>query len=104
MILCQSAAKPAHKYRIGSAKAVIVKLGVSLTGIGQHPQGVDMQQSFREIVEYVRTARDLGFDFIYQGQHYLTSSYQQLQTMPLLARLSAEVHEGLGQSRFNSGA
>ena len=27
----------------------MVKLGVSLTGIGQQPQGVDMQQSFREI-------------------------------------------------------
>ena len=73
----------------------MVKLGVSLTGIGQQPEGTDMERSFREIVEYVRTARDLGFDFIYQGQHYLTSPYQQLQTMPLLARLSAEA-EGMG--------
>ena len=73
----------------------MARLGVSLTGIGQQPQGVDMQQSFREIVEYVRAARDLWFDFIYQGQHYLTSPYQQLQTMPLLARLSAEA-EGMG--------
>ena len=67
-----------------------MKFGVSLTGMGQQPRGTDMRQSFGEIVEYVRSARDLGFDFIYQGQHYLTSPYQQLQTMPLLARLAAE--------------
>ena len=73
----------------------MVKLGVSLTGIGQQPEGTDMERSFREIVEYVRAAKDMGFDFIYQGQHYLTTPYQQLQTMPLLARLSAEA-EGMG--------
>jgi alkanesulfonate monooxygenase SsuD/methylene tetrahydromethanopterin reductase-like flavin-dependent oxidoreductase (luciferase family) len=67
-----------------------MKFGLSLTGIGQQPRGTDMRQSFNEIVEYVRSAKALGFDFIYQGQHYLTSPYQQLQTMPLLARLSAE--------------
>ena len=67
-----------------------MKFGVSLTGMGQQPRGTDMRQSFGEIVEYVRSARDLGCDFIYQGQRYLTSPYQQLQTMPLLARLAAE--------------
>ena len=72
----------------------MVEFGISLSGMGQQPVGTDMRQSFREIVEYVRTARDLGFDFIYQGQHYLTSPYQQLQTMPLLARLAGEV-EGM---------
>ena len=72
-----------------------MQFGVSLTGIGQQPMGADMRQSFREIVEYIRTARELGFDFFYQGQHYLTAPYQQLQTLPLLARLSAEA-EGMG--------
>ena len=49
--------------------------------MGQQPIEADLRQSFQEIVEYIRTARELGFDFFYQGQHYLTSSYQQLQTM-----------------------
>ena len=72
-----------------------MQFGVSLTGMGQQPMDTDMRQSFQEIVEYVRTARQLGFDFFYQGQHYLTAPYQQLQTLPLLARLSAEA-EGMG--------
>ena len=72
-----------------------MQFGVSLSGMGQQPMTADMRQSFREIVEYIRTARQLGFDFFYQGQHYLTSPYQQLQTVPLLARLAAEA-EGMG--------
>lgn len=72
----------------------MVKFGISLSGMGQQPVGTDMRKSFQEIVEYVRAARDMGFDYVYQGQHYLTSPYQQLQTMPLLARLSAEA-EGM---------
>ena len=72
-----------------------MQFGVSLSGMGQQPVGTDMRKSFQEIVEYIRTARELGFDFFYQGQHYLTSPYQQLQTMPLLARLAAEA-EGMG--------
>ena len=72
-----------------------MQFGVSLSGMGQQPIEADMRQSFQEIVEYIRTARQLGFDFFYQGQHYLTSPYQQLQTVPLLARLAAEA-EGMG--------
>ena len=72
-----------------------MQFGVSLSGMGQQPIGADMRQNFREIVEYIRAARQLGFDFFYQGQHYLTAPYQQLQAMPLLARLSAEA-EGMG--------
>ena len=72
-----------------------MKFGISLTGFAQQPMGTDMRQRFVEIVEYVRAARELGFDQVYQGQHYLTSPYQQLQTMPLLARVAAEA-EGMG--------
>ncbi|MFQ6026289.1 MAG: LLM class flavin-dependent oxidoreductase [Dehalococcoidia bacterium] len=72
-----------------------MQFGVSLSGMGQQPMGTDMRQSFQEIVEYIRTAKQLGFDFFYQGQHYLTAPYQQLQTVPLLARLAAE-SEGMG--------
>jgi alkanesulfonate monooxygenase SsuD/methylene tetrahydromethanopterin reductase-like flavin-dependent oxidoreductase (luciferase family) len=67
-----------------------MKIGLSLTGIGQQPSGTNMFEHYQQILEYVRIGRDLGFDFIYQGQHYLTEPYQQLQTIPLLSRLSAE--------------
>lgn len=72
-----------------------MQFGVSLSGMGQQPIGADLRQNFLEIVEYIRAARELGFDFFYQGQHYLTAPYQQLQTMPLLSRLAAEA-EGMG--------
>ena len=67
-----------------------MQFGVSLSAIAQQPVGADMQQAFADICTYVGAARDLGFDLVYQGQHYLTDPYQQLQTMPLLARISAE--------------
>ncbi len=72
-----------------------MKFGVSLSAIAQQPAGADMQQAFADICAYVGAARDLGFDMVYQGQHYLTNPYQQLQTMPLLARISAEAR-GMG--------
>ncbi len=71
-----------------------MRFGISLSGMGQQPAGHDMRRRFQEIVEYVRAARDMGFELVYQGQHYLTHPYQQLQAMPLLARLSAEA-EGM---------
>ncbi len=71
-----------------------MRFGISLSGMGQQPAGQDMRRRFEEIVEYVRAARDMGFELVYQGQHYLTHPYQQLQAMPLLARLSAEA-EGM---------
>ena len=72
-----------------------MQFGVSLSAIAQQPVGADMQQAFADICTYVGAARDLGFDLVYQGQHYLTDPYQQLQTMPLLARISAEAR-GMG--------
>ena len=80
-----------------------MQFGVSLSGMGQQPVGTDMRRSFQEIVEYIRTARDLGFDFFYQGQHYLTSPYQQLQTMPLLARPGGG-GRGYGHCGYAAGA
>ena len=80
-----------------------MKFGVSLSAIAQQPAGVDMQQAFADICSYVGAARDLGFDMVYQGQHYLTDPYQQLQTMPLLARISAEAR-GMGLVADNAGA
>jgi len=56
----------------------------------QHPPGVSMVDRFREHVEQVRAARDAGFDLIVMGQHYLSTPFQEVQTLPSLARLAAE--------------
>jgi alkanesulfonate monooxygenase SsuD/methylene tetrahydromethanopterin reductase-like flavin-dependent oxidoreductase (luciferase family) len=56
----------------------------------QHPSGVPMVERFREHIAQVRAARDAGFDLIAMGQHYLSTPFQELQTLPSLARLAAE--------------
>ena len=56
----------------------------------QHLPGESAFERFKEHVEQVRLLRDLGFDSIWAGQHYLAYPLQFLQTIPLLARLSAE--------------
>jgi alkanesulfonate monooxygenase SsuD/methylene tetrahydromethanopterin reductase-like flavin-dependent oxidoreductase (luciferase family) len=56
----------------------------------QHPPGVSMVERFREHVDQVRAARDAGFDLIVMGQHYLSTPFQEVQTVPALARLAAE--------------
>ena len=65
----------------------------------QHPPGVDMVERFREHLEQVRMARGAGFDLVMTGQHYLSTPYQELQTMPALARLAAEA----GEMRVGAG-
>ena len=56
----------------------------------QHPPGVSMVDRFREHIDQVRVARDAGFDLIVMGQHFLSTPFQELQTLPALARLAAE--------------
>jgi alkanesulfonate monooxygenase SsuD/methylene tetrahydromethanopterin reductase-like flavin-dependent oxidoreductase (luciferase family) len=56
----------------------------------QHPPGVSMVERFREHIAQVRAARDAGFDLIVMGQHYLSTPFQEIQTLPALARLAAE--------------
>ena len=56
----------------------------------QHPMTDSPTERFRESVELTRIARDAGFDSIASGQHYLSSPYQNLQSIPLLARLAAD--------------
>ena len=56
----------------------------------QHLPGESAFERFKEHVEQVRLLRDYGFDSIWAGQHYLAYPLQFLQTIPLLARLSAE--------------
>ena len=56
----------------------------------QHPPGVSMVDRFREHIDQVRAARDAGFDLIVMGQHFLSTPFQEVQSLPALARLAAE--------------
>jgi alkanesulfonate monooxygenase SsuD/methylene tetrahydromethanopterin reductase-like flavin-dependent oxidoreductase (luciferase family) len=56
----------------------------------QHPPGVSMVERFREHIDQVRAAREAGFDLIVMGQHYLSTPFQEVQTLPSLARLAAD--------------
>lgn len=56
----------------------------------QHPSTDDMRDRFIELVDQVRLARDIGFNTIVAGQHFLSEPLQMLQSMPVLSRLSAE--------------
>lgn len=67
-----------------------VRFGVSISGMIQVPRDGDLEARLREIVDWVHVARDLGFDHIVTGQHYLIPEYQTLQPIPLLARLATE--------------
>ncbi|MCL0044144.1 LLM class flavin-dependent oxidoreductase [Dehalococcoidia bacterium] len=67
-----------------------MKFGISLSGMAQFPANVDPQYHFAEICEWTHAIRDIGFDYIYLGQHYLSHPYQAFQAVPLLSRLAAE--------------
>ena len=56
----------------------------------QHPATDSATQRFHETVELTRLARDAGFSSIACGQHFLSPPYQNLQSIPLLARLAAD--------------
>ena len=45
---------------------------------------------FAETIEQVRLARDVGFDMVALGQHFLSSEFQMLQPAIVAARLAAE--------------
>ncbi len=49
----------------------------------------------RLCLEATRLAREAGFHLVASGQHYLSSPYQMLQPLPLLARVAAEAGEML---------
>ena len=67
-----------------------MKFGLSLTGMLQQPAGTDMVRSFQEALGLARLAGELGFSWLYAGQHYLSHPYRMLQPLPALARLAAE--------------
>jgi alkanesulfonate monooxygenase SsuD/methylene tetrahydromethanopterin reductase-like flavin-dependent oxidoreductase (luciferase family) len=76
---------------------VAPRFGIFLSA--QQPPGMAAAQIARDCCEQVRLARDLGFDDVSAGQHFLTQPYQMLQLVPLLARIAAEA----GEMRVCSG-
>jgi alkanesulfonate monooxygenase SsuD/methylene tetrahydromethanopterin reductase-like flavin-dependent oxidoreductase (luciferase family) len=56
----------------------------------QFPPGDDMQARFRELVEQVRLANNLGYASITNGMHYSSTPWQGFQQFPFLSRMMAE--------------
>ena len=75
-----------------------MKVGLFLTN--QQYLSTDMVSALDEQIAMVRLIRDKGWDSLFSGQHYLNEGdNQQLQLVPLLARLIPEAGEmqvGLG--------
>jgi len=65
-----------------------VRFGLILTN--QHPPGEPVLDRFAETIEQVRLARDLGFDLIVFGQHFLLNEFAAMQPAIAAARLAAE--------------
>jgi len=65
-----------------------VQFGLILTN--QHPPGTSQAEKFRDTIEQVRLARDLGYDLITFGQHFLLNEFQAIQPAIAAARLAAE--------------
>lgn len=65
-----------------------MKFGLLLAN--QHPPGQDLVARFQDTLEQVRLARDLGFDLLVFGQHFLANEFQMLQASIAAARLAAE--------------
>lgn len=67
-----------------------MKFGTSLLGLVQQPRDEDLTQRMDEVIAWVNACRDNGFDYVITGQHYLLDPFQELQPVPLLARLIPE--------------
>ena len=60
----------------------------------QHPAERDPRDLVAERLEQVRLARDVGYDSVFCGQHFLVpAGVQMLQPTPVLARVAAESGE-----------
>ena len=53
-------------------------------------QGADLQQQWQDHLEQFLLARDVGFDFVSWGHHWLIEPFQHFQPIPVLARFAAE--------------
>jgi alkanesulfonate monooxygenase SsuD/methylene tetrahydromethanopterin reductase-like flavin-dependent oxidoreductase (luciferase family) len=65
-----------------------VRIGLML--VNQHPRADSLPGRWSEVLDQVRLARDLGFDLIVFGQHYLVGEFAMLQPAVSVARAAAE--------------
>jgi alkanesulfonate monooxygenase SsuD/methylene tetrahydromethanopterin reductase-like flavin-dependent oxidoreductase (luciferase family) len=65
-----------------------MRFGLLMTN--QHPASMRLVERFPETIERVRLARELGFDLIVLGQHFLATEFQMIQPAIAAARLAAE--------------
>ena len=56
----------------------------------QQPDGVSPRAVVEQAVAHTALVRELGFDLVSAGQHFVTEVFQMLQPMPLLGRIAAE--------------
>jgi alkanesulfonate monooxygenase SsuD/methylene tetrahydromethanopterin reductase-like flavin-dependent oxidoreductase (luciferase family) len=68
-----------------------MRFGLLITN--QHPPGEDPAARFRDTLEQIGLVRELGFDLLCFGQHFLTNEFQMLQPAVAMARLAAETGE-----------
>jgi len=74
-----------------------IRFGLFLTN--QHPIGSNLVQSTRDQISLVHRVRDLGWDSVWTGQHYLPDGMSMPQCVPFLSRVAAEageMHLGIG--------
>ncbi len=58
---------------------------------GQFPAGEAIAERFQEMLAQARLAERLGYDSLAKGAHYSSHPLQDLQQVPFLARVAAEV-------------
>jgi alkanesulfonate monooxygenase SsuD/methylene tetrahydromethanopterin reductase-like flavin-dependent oxidoreductase (luciferase family) len=66
------------------------ELSFGIAGNGQTRTGTRLDQAFEDHIEVIHRARDLGFDSVIIGQHYLTTGLQMMQPYPFAGRIAAE--------------
>ena len=63
---------------------------VGLLATNQHPPQTPVVERFQETMQQVRLAREVGFDLLVFGQHFLATEFQMIQPAIAAARLAAE--------------
>ena len=56
----------------------------------QQPDSVSPREIVEHAVAHTALCRELGFDLVSAGQHFVTEVFQMLQPIPLLGRIAAE--------------
>src|SRR4051794_3648077 len=80
--------RDAHPIREMAPLEATVRFGLILTN--QHPPGSPLGERFKDTIEQVRLARDLGFDLITFGKLSLLNELGAMQPAIAAARLAAE--------------